>query len=102
MVKILTVAAIAFVLAAVNGVFMIPILHKLKFGQEIREEGPKWHKAKSGTPTMGGFIFIAAAVAAAKRALGGLRRLDSRVAGLCHPLQYTVCIPLRSAGRGRS
>lgn len=65
MVKILTVAAIAFVLAAVNGVFMIPILHKLKFGQEIREEGPKWHKAKSGTPTMGGFIFIVAAVAAA-------------------------------------
>lgn len=44
----------------------------------------------------------AAAVAAAKRALGGLRRLDSRVAGPCHPLQYTVCIPLRSAGRGRS
>ena len=65
MVKILTVAAIAFVLAAVNGVFMIPILHKLKFGQEIREEGQKWHKAKSGTPTRGGFIFIAAAVAAA-------------------------------------
>ena len=35
-------------------------MHKLKFGQEIREEGPKWHAKKSGTPTMGGLIFIAA------------------------------------------
>ncbi len=49
----------AFLVAAVCGKFFIPILHKLKFGQEIREEGPKWHEKKSGTPTMGGFIFIA-------------------------------------------
>ncbi len=61
----LTTAAIAFVLAAMNGIFMIPMLHKLKFGQEIREEGPGWHKAKSGTPTMGGFIFIPAVIVAA-------------------------------------
>ena len=27
-------------------------------GQMIREEGPKWHQKKSGTPTMGGFVFI--------------------------------------------
>ena len=43
---------------------LIPFLHKLKFGQEIREEGPSWHKKKSGTPTMGGFIFIAGVLAA--------------------------------------
>ncbi|MBE5039960.1 phospho-N-acetylmuramoyl-pentapeptide-transferase [Ructibacterium gallinarum] len=48
----------AFVVAAVCGKFFIPVLHRLKFGQEIREEGPKWHEKKSGTPTMGGFIFI--------------------------------------------
>lgn len=49
----------AFVVAAVLGKVLIPILHRLKFGQEIREEGPKWHAKKSGTPTMGGLIFIA-------------------------------------------
>ena len=37
---------------------MIPFLHKIKFGQTIREIGPKWHKNKQGTPTMGGFMFI--------------------------------------------
>lgn len=46
------------------GPVLIPFLHKLKFGQEIREEGPSWHKKKSGTPTMGGFIFIAGVLAA--------------------------------------
>ena len=64
MVKVLIVIAISFLVAAVNGVFLIPLLHRLKFGQEIREEGPKWHKAKSGTPTMGGFIFIIAQIIA--------------------------------------
>ena len=50
------------------GPVFIPWLRKLKFGQEIREEGPKWHQKKSGTPTMGGIMFvvgIAAGVAAA-------------------------------------
>ncbi|MBO5364569.1 MAG: phospho-N-acetylmuramoyl-pentapeptide-transferase [Clostridia bacterium] len=49
---------IAFLAAALCGKFLIPLLHRLKFGQEIREEGPKWHEKKSGTPTMGGFIFL--------------------------------------------
>lgn len=51
-------AVAAFVVALIAGKILIPVLHKLKFGQEIREEGPKWHAAKSGTPTMGGMIFI--------------------------------------------
>ena len=33
-------------------------LRRLKAGQEIREVGPKWHASKSGTPTMGGLMFI--------------------------------------------
>lgn len=37
---------------------LIPELHKLKFGQSIREEGPKSHQAKSGTPTMGGIMIV--------------------------------------------
>ena len=51
-------SVVAFILATISGPVMIPILHRLKFGQEIREIGPSWHKKKTGTPTMGGFIFI--------------------------------------------
>ena len=38
----------------------IPLLQKLKFGQFIREEGPKSHQSKAGTPTMGGITFLLA------------------------------------------
>lgn len=48
----------AFGVTALLGPVTIPFLHKLKFGQEIRDEGPSWHKKKSGTPTMGGLMFI--------------------------------------------
>ena len=53
-------AALAAVLVLAAGPFVIPELHKLKFGQSIREEGPKSHQAKRGTPTMGGVMIIAA------------------------------------------
>lgn len=43
---------------------VIPFLQRLKFGQEIRREGPKSHLKKAGTPTMGGFIFIFSITAA--------------------------------------
>lgn len=49
---------VAFAVTAILGPAFIPWLHRLKFGQEIREEGPKWHQKKSGTPTMGGIMFI--------------------------------------------
>lgn len=51
---------LAFIIGAILGPIMIPVLTRLKFGQEIREIGPSWHKNKSGTPTMGGIIFIIA------------------------------------------
>lgn len=54
----LMVSVIAFAITAVLGKWMIPFLHKLKFGQTIREVGPSWHKSKQGTPTMGGLMFI--------------------------------------------
>lgn len=53
-----TVAVAAFAITALLGRWLIPELHKLKFGQTIREVGPKWHKNKQGTPTMGGLMFI--------------------------------------------
>lgn len=57
MATIITAVA-AFVITAIAGVILIPILRKLKFGQTILEDGPKWHKNKQGTPTMGGIMFI--------------------------------------------
>jgi phospho-N-acetylmuramoyl-pentapeptide-transferase len=38
------------------------MLHRLKFGQNIREDGPKSHQKKAGTPTIGGIIFIIASI----------------------------------------
>lgn len=52
----------AFLLALLLGKVLIPALRRLKAGQSIREEGPKWHKGKSGTPTMGGLVFIGASL----------------------------------------
>ena len=54
----LVTALVSFLAAALLGPAIIPILTRLKFGQEIREIGPSWHKKKRGTPTMGGLIFI--------------------------------------------
>jgi len=49
---------IAFLLSIIQGPLIIPLLHKFKFGQNIRAEGPKSHLKKAGTPTMGGIIFM--------------------------------------------
>ena len=57
-------AIIGFIISVVIGPVIIPVLKKLKFGQKILDIGPKWHEGKSGTPTMGGFIFIIAATVA--------------------------------------
>ncbi len=51
-------AGISLLICLVITPILIPFLHHLKFGQSIREEGPSWHRAKSGTPTMGGISFI--------------------------------------------
>lgn len=58
MYKLILVLITAFTIAVLCAPILIPVLHRLKFGQEIREIGPKWHQKKSGTPTMGGVIFI--------------------------------------------
>ena len=62
--KILLAAIFAAGLVLCTGPLLIPELHKLKFGQSLREEGPKSHQAKSGTPTMGGIMIILAIVIA--------------------------------------
>ena len=51
-------AIVAFIATAVSGVYALPVLKRLKFGQTILEDGPQWHQKKQGTPTMGGIIMI--------------------------------------------
>lgn len=56
--------AVSAILCALLGPLVIPLLRRLKFGQSIREEGPKWHAKKSGTPTIGGVLFILSSLTA--------------------------------------
>ena len=64
-----TIVILSFVISFILGVvicpIMIPKLRQMKFGQNIREEGPESHKKKSGTPTMGGIAIIIAMVVGA-------------------------------------
>ncbi|GIN74375.1 phospho-N-acetylmuramoyl-pentapeptide-transferase [Bacillus sp. J14TS2] len=49
---------ISFLITVLLSPIFIPFLRRLKFGQSIREEGPKSHQKKSGTPTMGGILIV--------------------------------------------
>lgn len=60
--KLLYGALLAFAVVAMLGPVAIPLLHRLKFGQVVREDGPAAHKAKTGTPTMGGLMILTGAV----------------------------------------
>lgn len=62
--RILISFIISFVITLVAMPKVIPYLHRLKFGQIEREEGPESHKKKNGTPTMGGIVFIVSTVLA--------------------------------------
>ncbi|WP_102027296.1 phospho-N-acetylmuramoyl-pentapeptide-transferase [Salirhabdus sp. Marseille-P4669] len=57
---LLITMAISFLITVLISPFFIPFLRRLKFGQSIREEGPKSHQKKSGTPTMGGLMILVA------------------------------------------
>ena len=52
------------VITAVILRFLIPYLKSIKMGQKILDIGPRWHKSKEGTPTMGGVSFIIGSVPA--------------------------------------
>ena len=56
-IKLLFPFCMSLILTAVFLPAFIDYAHRKKQGQMIREEGPKWHEKKSGTPTMGGFVF---------------------------------------------
>ena len=58
-IKLITSFVLAFLFATAFGKYYIPWLRAQKAGQEIKSQ-VEWHKSKSGTPTMGGVIFILA------------------------------------------
>lgn len=53
---------IAFLLTVLLMPLFIPLLRRMKFGQSIREEGPESHMKKTGTPTMGGLVYLIAII----------------------------------------
>ena len=55
---VITAVLIRFGISAVACPVLIPFLKKIKFGQQVREDGPQAHLKKQGTPTMGGIAFL--------------------------------------------
>lgn len=68
--QLMLASGAGFVLSSFLGPKIIPLLRRLKIGQSIREDGPSSHLAKSGTPTMGGIIFLMAFVVASTISAG--------------------------------
>ena len=62
--RILLTMVTALAIVLFSGVYFLPMLHRLKYGQSIREEGPASHQQKSGTPTMGGVMIVLAVTVA--------------------------------------
>ncbi|HLX32576.1 MAG TPA: phospho-N-acetylmuramoyl-pentapeptide-transferase [Gaiellaceae bacterium] len=61
MIRVLIAAGVALVVSIAIGPRFIEFLRRNEFGQQIREEGPRHHFAKQGTPTMGGLLILFAA-----------------------------------------
>ena len=87
MIEMIIAGVASLVVVLVLGPFLIPVLHRLKFGQSIREEGSRSHQLKSGTPTMGGILIIIGIVLASIFfASGRIEVLIALVMTVCHGL----------------
>ena len=69
---------------------LIPVLKSRKIGQKIYDIGPRWHKSKEGTPTMGGLAFIFAVVIAGVAASVYLALTDGIRSTL--PFMFTLAL----------
>ncbi len=75
----LLAAGIAFAVAALSGLYLIPLFKKLSFGATIYEKGPAWQKSKNGTPLMGGFMFIAGTIISCAVCYGVWRSISREI-----------------------
>ncbi len=66
------ILVISFAIVVLLGPIAIPLLRRFKFGQAVRAEGPARHQQKSGTPTMGGLLFIVSTLLTAWRFSGSV------------------------------
>ena len=69
--KVVFAIIVAFLVNVILCPIVIPILHRFKFGQPIREDGPQSHLKKQGTPTMGGVMILISFVVASAFFLAG-------------------------------
>ena len=81
----------AFALSLTLGWILIPMLRRLKAGQEIREVGPNWHATKAGTPTMGGLTFIGGSLL---RLVFGMRYMKEGDFSALYVLVLSLCFGL--------
>jgi phospho-N-acetylmuramoyl-pentapeptide-transferase len=56
--RVILAAVVSLVVVLAIGPFFIPLLQRLKFGQEVRSDGPRTHLKKQGTATMGGVMIL--------------------------------------------
>lgn len=63
--RLIMAAGLALIITLILGPVLIPVLRILKFGQTVRDDGPKRHLIKAGTPTMGGVIFLVGIIGSA-------------------------------------
>ncbi|HOV79787.1 MAG TPA: phospho-N-acetylmuramoyl-pentapeptide-transferase [Bacillota bacterium] len=73
MVNLWTAFSVSLLVTLLMGPLAIPALKRLKFGQNIRSDGPARHLQKAGTPTMGGIMFLAGTVAGGFLAIRGMK-----------------------------
>ena len=89
----------AFSITALSGCVLIPLLHRLHFGQTIRESGPTWHNKKQGTPTMGGFCFILGILLSLVLVFVGFRRYAPDLVG-SQQIQAVLLVLFLALGSG--
>ena len=77
--ELLLPMAVSFAITVIIMPFFIGYFNYRKIGQTTREEGPKWHEVKTGTPTMGGTVFIMAILVTLLGSAALLRLLDGGV-----------------------
>lgn len=80
--KYIIAALVTFAIGVIIGPFFIKLMKRLKFGQQVRDDGPQTHLAKQNTPTIGGIIiFVAVAIVCAIYRLSGMALIAALTAG---------------------
>ena len=94
----IAVAVLVFLLTVLSLRILIPKLRSMKMGQKILDIGPRWHKSKEGTPTMGGLGFVIPVLAVLTLAMIYIRTSGASSSVL--PLALTLLLALGNCAIG--